>query len=200
MGTWYEMVLEGREEDMRELLPGVAADGERPLWGEELDLHAGSLPDRIREMLGARTHHLLFVPGAQVGPLVRAIQGKDEADAGVRARVRLEHVQEVLSGRFAFTAKAYSPEVAETIKRALHAPLPPGVVLEACQEAEDVDPKAEGVELYSPVHAYTYHCSGVFSGTPPGIFEIHRTMQALDFVHQEKLELECREVDAESLV
>jgi hypothetical protein len=192
MSAWYEMILEGKEEDIRELLPGVATEGERPLWGEELDLHDGSISDRIREMLGATTQHLLFVPGTQVSPLVRAIQGKEE--------IRLEHVREVLSGRFAFTAKAYSPAVAETIKHALHAPLPPGVVLETCEEAEDVDPEAKGVELYSPVHDYTWRCSGTFSGTPPGIFEIHRTLQALDFVHQEKLELECREVAAENLV
>ena len=191
MSAWYEMVIEGREEDVRELLPGVATD-ERPFWGEELDLHESSFSDRLRELLGARTHHLLFVPGTQAGPLVRAIQGKEE--------IRLEHVREVASGRFSFTAKAFSPEVAEKIKRALHSPLPPGVVLNDCDEAEDIDPEAKGVELYSPVHAYTYRCHGTFSGSPPGIFEIHRTMQALDFVHQEKLELESKEVPAESLV
>jgi hypothetical protein len=191
MSAWYEMVIEGKEEDIRELLPGVATDGERPFRGEELDLHAGSLSDRIRELLGARTHSLLFVPGTQVGPLVRAIQGRDE--------IRLEHIREVVSGRFSFTAKAFSPEVAERIKHALHGPLPPGVVLEPREEAEDVDPDAKGVELYSPVHDYTWRCQGTFSGTPPGIFEIHRTLQALDFVHPEKLELGCREVEAESL-
>lgn len=191
MSAWYEMVIEGKEEDVRKLLPGVATD-ERPFRGEELDLYEGSLSDRIRELLGARTHHLLFVPGTQAGPLVRAIQGKDD--------IRLEHVREVSSGRFSFTAKAFSPEVAEKIKRALHGPLPPGVVLSDCDEAEDVDPDAKGVELYSPVHDYTWRCHGIFSGPPPGIFEIHRTMQALDFVHQEKLELEGREVAAESLV
>jgi hypothetical protein len=186
MSPWYEMVIEGREEGIRELLPGIATDGERPIWGEELDLHAGTFPERILELLGARTHHLLFVPGTQVGPLVRAIQGKEE--------IRLENAREILSGRFPFTAKAFSPEVAEKIKRALHGPLPPGVVLEPCEEKEDVDPEAKGVELYSPVHDYTYRCHGTFSGPPPGIFEIHRAMQALDFVHQEKLELEGREV------
>ena len=191
MSAWYEMVIEGREEDVRELLPGVATD-ERPIWGEELDLYEGSFSDRLRELLGASTHHLLFVPGTQAGPLVRAIQGKDE--------IRLDRVREVASGRFSFKAKAFSPEIAEKIKRALHSPLPPGVVLSDCDEAEDVDPEAKGVELYSPVHDYTWRCHGTFSGPPPGIFEIHRTMQALDFVHQEKLELEGREVTAESLV
>jgi hypothetical protein len=191
MSVWYEMVVEGREEDIRELFPGVASDGERPFWGTELDLHAGSLPDRIRELLGARSHHLLFVPGPQAGPLVRAIQGKDE--------IRVERVREITSGHFTFKAEAFSPEAAAKIKQALHATLPPGVLLEDCKEGEDIDPDAQGVELYSPVHDYTYHGHGTFSGTPPGIFEIHLTMQALDFVHQEKLELEGREVEAEGL-
>jgi hypothetical protein len=187
MSAWYEMVIEGREEDVRDLLPGVATDGERPVWGEDLDLRAGSLPERILELLGAKTHHLLFVPGTQARPLARAIQGKPE--------IRLERVREIASGRFPFTAKAFSPEVAAKIKQALHSPLPPGVTLEACQELENVDPEAEGVELYAPVHAYTYSCQGTFSGPPPGIFQIHRTLQTLDFVHQDKLELEGQEVD-----
>jgi hypothetical protein len=191
MSGWYEVIVEGKDENIRDLLPGIASDGERPLWGEELDLHAGTFPDRLRELLGARTHHLLFVPSTQVAPLVRALQGKRE--------INLERVREILSGRFTFEAKAFSPDVAAKIKEALHAPLPPGVVLEACQESEDVDPSAKGVELYSPAHDYTYRCHGTFSGTTPGIFEIHRTMQALDFVHQEKLELEGREVEPEGL-
>jgi hypothetical protein len=191
MSPWYEMVIEGREEAIRDLLPGVASDGERPFWGEELEMQAGSFPDRIREMLGARTHHLLYVPSTQVGALVRAIEGKPE--------IRLERVREILSGRFLFKGKAYSPEVAAKIQEVLHGQLPPGVTLEE-REEEKVDPDAKGVELYTPVHDYTWRCRGSFSGTPPGIFQMHRTLQALDFVHQEKLELEGREVEPERLV
>jgi hypothetical protein len=191
MSAWYEMVIEGKEEDIRDLLPGVASDGKRPFWGEELELHADSFPDRIRELLGARSHYLLYVPSTQVGALVRAIEGKPE--------IRLERVREILSGHFSFKAKAYSPEVAAKIQEVLHGPLPPGVTLEEREEAK-VDPDAKGVELYTPVHDYTWRCRGDFSGTPPGIFQIHRTLQALDFVHQEKLELEGREVEPERLV
>ena len=192
MSAWYEMVIEGKEEDVRDLLPGVAAEGERTYRGDELDLHAGSFPERILELLGARTHQLLLVPGTQAGPFARAIQGKPE--------IHLEQVREITRGRFPFEAKAYSPDVAAKIKETLHAPLPPGVVLEDLVEGEDVDPSAEGVELYSAAHDYVYRCHGAFSGPPPGIFEVHRVLQALDFVHQEKLELEGREVAATELV
>ena len=192
MSAWYEMVIEGKEEEIRALLPGIAAEGDRPFWGEDLELHAGSFPDRIRELLGARSHHLLYVPSPEVGALVRAIEGKPE--------IRLERVREILSGRFSYNAKAYSPGIAAKIEEVLRAPLPPGVVLEEYEEKEKVDPEAKGVELYTPAHDYTWHCRGSFSGTPPGIFQMHRTLQALDFVHQEKLELEGREVEPERLV
>ncbi|HBL31284.1 MAG TPA: hypothetical protein DD490_31030 [Acidobacteria bacterium] len=191
MSAWYEMILKGREDDVRDLLPGVATDGERPLWGTEVDLHAGSFPEHLLGLLGARTHQLLFVPGTQVGPLVRAIQGKDEFE--------LERVREITGGRFTFRAEAFSAEPAGKIKRALHAPLPEGVVLEGLEESEDFDPAAQGVELYSPAHAYTYRAQGTFLGAPPGIFEIHHTLSALDFVHQEKLELDGRLVEGEGL-
>lgn len=191
MSVWYEMVIEGKEEEVRSLLPGVASDGERPIWGADLELHTGSFPDRIREFLGARCHHLLLVPASQAGALVRVLRERPE--------VHLEQVREVLSGRFPFEAEAYAPDVAARIKGVVHAPLPPGVVLEGCEEKEKVDPDAAGVELYSPVHRYTYRCHGTFSGTAPGIFQIHRTLQELDFVHQEDLEIEGRVVDAETL-
>ena len=191
MSAWYEMVIEGKEEDIRDLLPGVASDGKRPFWGEELELHADSFPDRIRELLGARSHYLLYVPSTQIGALVRAIEGKPE--------IRLERVREILSGHFSFKAKAYSPEVTAKIQEVLHGPLPPGVALEE-REEERIDSDAKGVELYTPVHDYTWRCRGIFSGTPPGIFQIHRALQALDFVHQEKLELEGRDVEPERLV
>lgn len=190
MSAWYEVIIEGREEAIREILPGIASDGDAPLWGEELDLHAATLPERLLEMLGARTHHLLFVPSSQIGALTRTLQAKPE--------LRLERVREILGGRFSFRAKVYSQEAAARIREALHA-LPPEVRLEGFEEDEKVDPDARGVELYSPTHEYTYKARGVFTGLPPGLFEVHRKMQALDFVHQDKLELEGREVEGAEL-
>jgi hypothetical protein len=190
MSAWYEVIIEGREEAIRKILPGVASEGEPPIWGEELDLHAATLPERLLELLGARSHHLLFVPASQIGALTRTLQAKPD--------LRLERVREILGGRFSFEAKVYSRETAARIREALHA-LPPEVRLEDFEDNEKVDPNVRGVELYAPAHEYTYKARGVFTGLPPGIFEVHRKLQALDFVHQDKLELEGREVEGAGL-
>lgn len=190
MTAWYEVIIEGREEAIREILPGVASEGDAPLWGEELDLHAATLPERLLELLGARTHHLLFVPASQIGALTRTLQAKPE--------IRLERVREILGGGFSFQAEVYSQDTAALIREALHA-LPPEVRLEDFADDEKVDPDAHGVELYTPVHEYTYRARGRFTGLPPGLFEVHRKLKALDFVHQDKLELEGREVEGAGL-
>jgi hypothetical protein len=174
---WYELVIEGPE-DALESLHGV-------IRGSELRLASESFADRILEFLHARNHHLVFASEDQA----RAIRSRDD--------LRLEGVREVVEGRFGFTAEAYNPEIAAKIHEALTSDLPDGV---DCidLEKEKVDPGAKGVELFTPVHDYVYKARGTIVGTPPGILEMNRRLHRLDFVHEEPLELVCREASLPS--
>ena len=179
---WIELLVEGTADAVNALVAEVGPD--RVFRGEDLELHAGSFPERILERLGAKTHHLLFAPEEPAQELIRRI----EADSGLR----LERIREVLSASFAFEAEAYSHVVAERIKKALH-DLPAGVRLEGFQETEEHDPSAKGLEIKGTVHEYTYRASGRFTGLPPGLFEQHLKLQDLDFVKAKELEIEGRE-------
>jgi hypothetical protein len=181
---WYELLIEGTGDRVDAVLTETPAD--RLFRGEDLDLHAGALSERLLELLGAKTHHLVFVPKEQARGLIRRVEADEH--------LRLERVRAVLGASFAFEAEAYSHPISEKIKKALHDDLPAGVSLVDCRESEERDPDAKGVELYSPAHAYTYHASGRFTGTPPGIFELHRRMQDIDFVKEKSLEVDGREV------
>jgi hypothetical protein len=181
---WYELLIAGTGDRVDAVLSDIPAD--RLFRGEDLDLHADTFSERILELLGAKTHHLAFVTSDPARDLIRRI----EADE----RLRLEGVREVRGASFAFEAEAYSPPIAEKITKALHHDLPAGVSLVDGRESEERDPEAKGVELYSPAHAYTYHASGRFTGTPPGIFELHLRLQDLDFVKEKALEIDGREV------
>src|SRR5215210_1996330 len=169
---WYELVIEGPE-DALESLHGA-------IRGSELRLASESFADRILEFLHARTHYLVFASEDQA----RAIRGRED--------LRLEGVREVVEGRFGFTAEAYNPEIGAQIHEALNSELPEGI---ACidLEKEERHPDAKGVELFTPVHDYVYKARGTIVGTPPGILEMNRRLHRLDFVHEEPLELVCRE-------
>jgi len=181
---WYELLIAGTGDRVDAVLSDTPAD--HLFRGEDLELHAGAFPERLLQLLGAKTHHLLFVTGDPARGLIRRIEADEQ--------LRLERVREVRGASFPFEAEAYSPAVAERIKKALHDDLPSGVSLVDSQESEERDPEAKGVELYSPAHAYTYRAAGRFTGLPPGIFELHRRMQDLDFVKEKELEIDGREV------
>ena len=182
---WYELLIEGTGDRVDAIVSDKPADERGIFRGEDLALHAGSFPERVLELLGAKTHHLLFAPADQARELIRRI----EADPDLR----LERVREVRGAAFAFEAEAYSHPVAEKIKKALHDDLPAGVSLD-CNESEEHDPSAKGVELYAPAHAYTYRATGHFTGPPPGIFTLHQRMQDIDFVKEKALEIDGQEV------
>jgi hypothetical protein len=183
---WYELLIEGTGDRVDAIVSDRPSDERGIFRGEDLALHAGTFPERILELLGAKTHHLLFAPMDPARELIRRIETDPE--------LRLERVREVRGASFAFEAEAYSHPVAEKIKKALHDDLPAGVSLLDCVESEEHDPSAKGVELYSPAHAYTYRATGRFTGPPPGIFTLHQRMQDIDFVKEKALEIDGREV------
>jgi hypothetical protein len=180
---WYELLIEGPEDALESLL---ARDPEAVIRGSELRLAESSLADRILEFLHAQTHHLVFASAAQARELAREIRGRSD--------LKLENIREVLGGRFGFKAEAYNREIGQKIHEALNTDLPPGI---DCidLEKEETHPDAKGVELFAPVHEYVYKARGTIVGTPPGILEMNRRLCRLDFVHEEPVELECREAE-----
>jgi hypothetical protein len=104
----------------------------------------------------------------------------------------VESRREVVEGRFGFKAEAYNPEIGAKIHDALNSDLPAGIMC-VDLEKEERHPEAKGVELFTPAHDYVYKSRGTIVGTPPGILEMNRRLHRLDFVHEEPLELVCRE-------
>lgn len=184
---WYQLLIDGREEDLKALLANHEGD---VILGSDLRLADESLADRILEFIHARTNHLLFASEDAARRLAQAI--------GRNPDLRLDGVWEVVEGRFGFKAKAYNPEIGDRIHDALNSDLPAGI---ACLdlEKEEVDPDAKGIELFTPVHDYVYKARGTVEGTPPGILEMNRRLHRLDFVHEEPLELSLREISADEL-
>lgn len=187
MSAWYELLIQGSEHDLEVLLKSFSED---VIPGSELRLEEQSLTDRVLGLLHARTHHLVFAPASQARELSRAV--REHTD------LLLEEIREVQTGRFGFRAEAYSEEMAQAIRDALHSNIPAGVEV-VDSEKEEVDPKAKGVEFFAPAHEYTYRCRGTIVGPPPGIIEMHQRVSRIDFVHEEPLELAYREVSAVEL-
>lgn len=184
---WYELLIDGSEDALESLLKEHPGDHFR---GSDLRLATERFTDRIRELLHARRHHVVFASADHARQLARTIRERSD--------LRLERVREVVEGRFGFTAKAYNPEIGAKIHDALNSGVPDGVMA-VDLEKEELHPEARGVELFTPAHDYVYKSRGTIVGTAPGILEMNRRLCRLDFVHEEPLELDCRDASEEDL-
>jgi hypothetical protein len=187
MSAWYELLIEGSEEALQSFLDEhQGAKDWQAVRGSKLPLKEESLTQRVLGFLGARTHHLVFAPAGSARVLVRGLRKHPD--------LRLEHLREVEDAGFSFETEAFSRPKAEEIHNALHRDIPPGISLLDIRESDKVDPEAKGVELYAPVHDYVYRASGSFHGGLPGILEMHRRLEEMDFCKPGTIELGTREV------
>ena len=176
MGPIYEILLEASEGDLDRLLESLPPNVADPvIRGTELELEPAAFSDRVRALLGARTHQILFAPE----PAAR------ELDAAVRRdpEIRREDLREITSAAFDFQVEAYSEAVRDDIRGFLCSSLPEGVQLTGFHEQEERDPEAKGVELFAPAHEFTWRAEGTIEGDPTGVLDLQRRAVAHDFCH-----------------
>jgi len=184
----HEILLEASEANVDQLLAGLSPEeATQVIRGDELHLETESFSERIRDLLGARTHRLLFAPPATTRILVEAARREPE--------VRLEGRREIESAAFSFQVEAFSEPVRDEIRGFLCSSLPSGVRLTGFAEKEERDPEAEGVELFAPAHAYTWRAEGRIEGEPGAVLDLQRRAVAHDFCHPGPLQLSGRELN-----
>ena len=188
MSTWYEIVVTGSAKALRGFIAGFeAARDVRDvvLLGEDLEVEGLPFAERLRGLVGGGSPHLVIAPERSGHPLAEALRAR-----GTEAGVELRDVRVINGARFGFTAKAFAPDVAARIRTALLESLPEGVALEGLEQDERREVGARGVELYSPVHDYTWEARGAFAGPLPGVLEMHRRAREEKFVEPEALHLD----------
>ncbi len=192
MSVWHEIVVVGSESTVRGFVAGfIAARGqeEAVLFGADVHVQGATIGDRLRELVGAGSHHTLLAPAAVAVPLAAAVSGR-----GAETGLQVERIYEIVAAAFTFDAEAFAPDVAARIESALRDAVPAGVTVEAFKEHETTDDRSRGAELYAPSHAYTYRAKGRVAGELTGVLEMRRRAEEIDFVKAEAITLEKREI------
>jgi hypothetical protein len=94
----------------------------------------------------------------------------------------------IKSCSFKFTANAFAKKYGEEIKAIITAP-PAGVTIENYTPVEETDQSAKGVELYAPVHDYTYRGEGTASGEAGAIVSFRKVLNDHPLVQVSSIKL-----------
>jgi len=184
---WDQVTLRGSEKTARTYIDGfLAGHGdteESVIFGADVDVEPESLGERVRELLLAGSHIVVLAPER-----LATVLGDELARRGAEHGLHLESRRRIDAASVTVRGKAFSRSVAAKIRAALGS-LPEGVRIEDREESEETHPEAHGVELYAPMHEYTYRVSGRIVGPLPGVLELRRRAKALDFVETGRLHL-----------
>src|SRR5215217_7588583 len=119
MSRWYQIVIKGKKDELESFLAGAGAGiAGQVIRGTAVHLEPESLAERLRDLLGADSHHLLFAGAEAARALLAALAGRPD--------LAVDHLAEIAGGRFAFRIEAFSDEERRTIRTVCLTP-PPGV-------------------------------------------------------------------------
>ena len=190
MTEWQELVVEGREQVLRAFVVGFGVGrgvSGQVLFGADCALEPESFGERLRELFGAGSHHLVFAGAPLADALAAAL-----AAAGTELGLRLAGRRSVESASFAVRAEVFSRALAEEIRALLFASLPEGVGVEGLAESEEAHPEAHGPEPFAPLHEHVYRASGRITGALPGVVEMRRRVADRDFVEAGPVRVEAK--------
>jgi len=153
-----------------------------PVWfagREELGLE-GFLT-KLREAFKVEVHAVM--PDELADGLKAALADAPMVD------LEITDTKEVKSAALPFKFKCFSRDEADDVRAIIQKEHPEGVTLDDYEEEEKVDPGAEGVELYSPVHAYIFEGKGTFRGEIAGVIVMAHKLAEDDFITASKIQL-----------
>jgi hypothetical protein len=194
MSVWYEIVVTGSAKSLRGFIAGFeAARDSRDVALLGKDIHFEGLPfsERLRELVLHGTPHVVIARESTAVALEPALR-----ERGGEVGLTVSAVRVITGASFRFSARAFSPKVAQKIRNRLLEGLPDAVALEELEQREETDATSAGAELYSPVHDFVFEARGRFVGPLPGVLEMHRRARNLEFVEPGELHLEVKQESA----
>jgi hypothetical protein len=175
--NYYEVVFEGSYNIICGMLEGFLL-GKNVKWewysSKEAGIETETFTEIIKEWasLKTRLHHIVLEED-----FYNAFQNSLKERSDLR-HVKLKYTKSarlIKSCSFKFTANAFAKKYGEEIKEIIAAP-PAGVIIENYTPVEETDQSAKGVELYAPVHDYTYRGEGTASGEAGAIIAFRKVL------------------------
>jgi len=183
MPAQYELVVKGDRNAIRAYLEGYfVGKGIRQgyVFTEDSPYNFEAIKERIK--FHGETQHLIC-DAALRGPIGTAIKRAPE-----EFKFEIAEIVKVTRGYFHFEFETANRQVAGSIKRIMSR-LPSGVSLTDYAPEEIINPDAEVVEVYAPMHPYVYKGAGVVEGDVAGVHEMRRRMAQNNHINLDRIEI-----------
>ena len=102
--------------------------------------------------------------------------------------LKLYDTRKVTRAKFSFKFEIFNKKMGTSLKRMLNAP-PKGVRLIGFTDQEDINPEAKGVEMFAPLHEYSYSGEGQVDGDIEAVIHYYQKLDAIDLFNATEIKL-----------
>ncbi len=186
--TFHELAIEGPHDLVHGFLAGLsigAGSGAAPVFAHEASVAGPGLGSRLKELVGAHRQACRVILDGELRGLLKRAAKRMTAETGlaILSDTRIRRAS------FVYRFQAYAVRYGIEIQDLLSA-LPAGLKIADRRAAEKHDPRARGVEVYSPAHEYEIEGGGTVVGRYDLVAEARRRLSAHPLIDAGPIELD----------
>ena len=185
--AFNEVVLQGKPKVVRAFLSGLllGAGRKATIYYSFLDgvQHEGKA-EKLAEIIGMREGDCHVIVDAETAAWLKGMAREIAAETGLTIATN----RRIRSATMELKYHAFAPRYEDEIMAVLNA-LPAGIKLAGYRRDVRTDPRAKGVEAYSPVHEFEAKGSGTVTGAVDQVIELKRRLAAFPLLKAEDIEL-----------
>lgn len=183
--TFYEVVFQGKPKVVRAFLIGFVmgnVDDARVFFNFTDGIFHEGKAEKLKEMVGIRGTDCHAVVDAGTSALLKKMKKRIEAETGL---VITSH-RAIRSASMKFCFQAFAPKYNEEIVHLVKT-LPTGLKVQGFEHNVRLDPKAKGIEAYSPAHHYEATGEATITGRIDLLVELKRSFADYPLIKAEDI-------------
>lgn len=188
MSACYHVVIKGKEDETRAFIEGliVGANAYGSIWFlDDINVAREGILDWFKDLIHPDHAFSILTEEHLIDLIQRGIN-----DESMTFELKIVATKKVKQAGFKFSVETFSKEHGEKIKNLLEERPKDVFVTEETRFKTKIDPKAEGVELYAPVHDFEYRGKGKIFGKPREVIKIYLQAAKEPLINLEKIEFE----------
>ena len=185
--SFYEVVFQGKPKVVRAFLSGLVmgTGADATIFYSYTD---GVFHEGKAEKFAEMTHIRAIDCHVIVDSVTSAFLKKKKKSILKETGLEIKSHKRIRSGNLAFSFQAFAPKYNDEIVN-LVKNLPKGLKVEEFTHDVKRDPKAKGVEAYSPVHHYEANGSATIVGRVDLVIELKKTFAQFPLIKSEDVRL-----------
>ena len=181
--AFFEVVFQGKPKVVRAFLSGLvlgSCDGATVYYSFLDGVHHEGKAKKLAEMVGIRGVDCHVIVDATVSDLLKKLGKRIAAETGLAIVSHRKIRGASLSFEYTAFALKYDEEILALLKN-----LPAGLNAKAFKHDVKEDPKARGVEAYSPAHHFEAYGKGAVTGPVDQVIRLKKTLAEYPLVKAE---------------